>query len=79
LNIDSYIHEYNERQRKLELDKKGVEVLAYQDKIIFQKPNYVLDNQFLFEIYQIRGVACLRVNKILEASKSFSVAQEFKK
>lgn len=40
--------------------------------------NYIPDNNYLYEIYQIRGVACLRNKRVVEASKSFAVAQEFR-
>ena len=76
--IDSYINDYNERKARYDKAQKGDNTMSYQEKIQMQKANYIPDDQYLFEIYQIRGVACLRGNRIVDASKSFTVAYDFK-
>ncbi|CDW86496.1 cyclic nucleotide-binding domain containing protein [Stylonychia lemnae] len=76
--IDSYINDYNERKARYDKAQKGDNTISYQEKIQMQKANYIPDDQYLFEIYQMRGVACLRGNRIVDASKSFTVAYEFK-
>eukprot|EP00347_Sterkiella_histriomuscorum_P011112 403373711 len=76
--IDSYVNNFKERKQRYDHSSKTDNSLSYQEKIQMTKSNYVPDDQYLFEIYQIRGVACLRANKVVEASKSFQVAQEFK-
>jgi tetratricopeptide (TPR) repeat protein len=74
ITIDSYISDYNQRKEKFQKTKRGDKTLSYQERIQMQKENYVPDSIFLYEIYQIRGVACLRAKRVVEASKSFAVA-----
>lgn len=58
------------------MHKNNEIVLTYEERIQMTNPHYIADKHFLYDILQLKGVACMRTKNMVEASFSFFEAQE---